>query len=293
MDLAIVTSRDYARYHEDDLPLIDALASRGVRCTPAVWDDAGFDWTRPAALLVRTPWDYYRRWDEFARFLDRIESLRLHVINPVPTLRWNADKHYLLELAAAGLPVVPTRWVARGDDEALAAAVRAFGADQVVVKPAVSGSAWRTWRFAPDELARRAGEIAPALAAGAMLVQPYLPAIAREGEWSLLFFGGRYSHAILKRPAAGDFRVQERHGGTFEALEPDAAIVAAAARVVEALPALGHPGCLYARVDGVLGTRGFELMELEVLEPQLFLTGRPEAAARFAEVLVAALRAPR
>lgn len=290
MRLAILTSRDYARYHEDDLGLVAALGERGIDCTPAIWDDERFDWRAHDAMLVRTPWDYYTRWDEFARFLDRIERIGLRTINPVATLRWNADKRYLLELAALGIQVVPTRLVEAGNEDALAAAVGSCGETDVVVKPAVSGGAWRTWRFAPSELPAHRRAIAPALAAGAMLVQPYVPEIERVGEWSLMFFAGRYSHAVLKRPRGGDFRVQEKHGGTRAHETPDAATRAAAQRVVDALPRAGHPDCLYARIDGVVRAGRFELMELEVLEPQLFLAGEPRAAERFADVLVAALQ---
>ena len=292
MRLAILTSRDLARGHPDDRSLFDALARRGVEPLVRVWDDPAIDWPRHDAMLVRTPWDYYRRWDEFSAFLAAIEQVGLRTINPIATLRWNADKRYLVELAAAGLPVVPTRLVERGDPVALEhaiSAVRGSGVD-VVVKPTISGGAWRTWRFGADGPGALRAELDAALAAGALLVQPYLDAVARAGEWSLLFFAGRYSHALLKRPRSGDFRVQESHGGTHSNAEPDAALRAAAQRVVDALPALGHPGVLYARVDGVVDDGAFRLMELEVFEPQLFLDGRPAAAARFADVIAGALR---
>ncbi len=291
MKLAIVTSRDHARYHDDDRPLIDALERRGVACAPCVWDDAAVAWDAYHAALVRTPWDYYRRWPEFRVFLDRIEATGTPLFNPPKTLRWNADKRYLLELAAAGVPVVETRVVARGDVRGLRDAVASLAAEELVVKPVVSAGAWHTVRFArrafdPDEPA-----LATALAHADLLVQPYLDVVARDGEWSLMFLGGRYSHAILKRPRAGDFRVQEKHGGVSEPREPGDALVAAAQRAVDALPALGHAGCLYARVDGVVREGAFVLMELEAFEPQLFLTDRPDAGERFAEVVVAAMRA--
>ena len=292
MRLAILTSRDHATGHPDDRTLFDALARRGVEPLVRIWDDESVEWARHDALLVRTPWDYYRRWPEFSAFLDRIERLALRTINPIATLRWNADKRYLAELAGAGLPVVPTRYVERGDDAALARAIAATleGGVDAVVKPAISGGAWRTWRVDPRNGAAVRAALETALASAALLVQPYVGAVAREGEWSLLFFGGRYSHALLKRPRAGDFRVQEKHGGTFAHTEPDAALVAAAQRIVDALPALGHDGVLYARIDGVVVDGAFRLMELEAFEPQLFLDGRPAAAARFADVVAAALR---
>lgn len=289
MRLGIVTSREYASYHADDAPLVAALRARGVAPEPLVWNDPAVDWAAFDALLVRTPWDYYQRIDEFLPWLARIEALGVTMVNPPRTLRWNADKRYLLELAAAGIPIVGTHWVDRRTNATLASIMDARGWDDVVVKPAVSGGAWRTWRTDRRDLATHESEFGALVAQCDMLVQAYVAEIASSGEWSLLFFGGAYSHAVLKRPRAGDFRVQEKHGGETFAAVPPPALIAAAAACVARLPALGQPGCLYARVDGVVVGASFFLMELELIEPQLFLAGNPAAGAVFADVLVAAL----
>jgi glutathione synthase/RimK-type ligase-like ATP-grasp enzyme len=280
--IAVVTSRKYDRYHPDDTPLIHALPGVGLAPEACVWNDPGVDWSRFDAVLVRTPWDYYKRWGEFREWLDRVESAGVPVANPVPLLRWNADKHYLLALERAGVNVVPTRFV---DGSDVAGAIDACGWGDVVVKPAVSGGARDTLRVRHGDratLRERLGELGRR---HELLVQPFVPEIASVGEWSLMFFGGDYSHAVLKRPRSGDFRVQNEHGGAHEHAEPGDGLVAQARAMLAALPELGFDECVYARVDGVVVDGRFALMELEALEPQLFLTGYPQAGLRFAHVL--------
>jgi glutathione synthase/RimK-type ligase-like ATP-grasp enzyme len=199
-------------------------------------------------------------------------------------LRWNSRKTYLRELEAAGVPTVPTHFVEKGG-ESLARVLRETGWDEVVVKPVVSASAYETWRASRATLAQDDARYALLLAEGAVMVQPFLPGIMTEGEWSLCFFAGRYSHAVLKRPRPGDFRVQADHGGQYTAEEPSRQLVAEAGA---ALRAAGRR-TLYARVDGCVMDGAFRLMELELLEPGLFLATHPAAAARFAEAVLEAV----
>lgn len=289
MRFGVVTSRDYATLHADDRPLVDALLARAVQPVPLVWDDDGVDWTAYDLVVVRTPWDYYKRIDAFTAWLARLEALGAPVVNPVRTLRWNADKRYLVELAADGWDSLPTASVERGDTTPLAALLAARGWDDVVVKPTVSGGAWHTFRSRAGEAAAREAQFRALVARADALVQPYLPEIESAGEWSLLHFGGAYSHAVLKEPKAGDFRVQSEFGGAVRLAEPPPAAIEAARRGLDRLPALGHPGCLYARVDGVMVDGVFRLMELELIEPQLFFTQCPAGAERYADVLVSAV----
>jgi hypothetical protein len=193
------------------------------------------------------------------------------------------DKRYLLEVETRGVPIVPTRHAPRGSAVELPALLRDAGWTEAVVKPSVSGGAFETWRAGPgDHHARR---FARQLATMDCLVQPFLPELVSEGEWSLLFFRDRYSHAVLKRPVGGDFRVQEEFGGVFSAAEPAPEVLAGAAA---ALAAAGKE-TLYARVDGVVRAGRLEVMELELVEPSLFLGTAAGAAERFAAEIVAAL----
>lgn len=279
--LAVVTSTVYAGFHPDDAGLVEALRGHGIEPVACVWNDPAVDWTRFDAVLVRTTWDYFRHYDEFLAWYDRIEALGLPIANELPLLRWNSNKRYLLELAAHGVAIIPTV-SARGD--ALAEAVAAMAGQDVVIKPTVSGGAWHTMRG-------RVGEAAFAELLAALprdldyLVQPFMPEIVAEGEWSLMFFDGHYSHAVLKKPSAGDYRVQTDFGGSASLTEPGPAILAAARHALDAVAALGYRDQAYVRVDGVMTADGFRLMELEFIEPFLHFAAYPPAAALFAAQL--------
>lgn len=286
--LAVATSSDYSNLHPDDERLFAALERRGVAIDACVWNDAAIDWARYDAVLVRTIWDYFRRYDEYQRWLDRLERAGVRTLNPLDVLRWNADKRYLLELARRGVPIVPTSLAAGGD---LLGAIRALDADTVVVKPVVSGGAWHTVCGRRDDPAFHA-QLAALPRALDYLVQPFLREIVA-GEWSLLFFDGVFSHAVLKTPAAGDYRVQTDFGGSTRSSAPPPSVVAAAQAALEATRALGDGALRYARVDGVCVDGTFLVMELELIEPLLFLRERPDAAERFAAVVARAAASDR
>lgn len=248
-----------------------------------MWDSADSRWEQFAAVVIRSCWDYHTRLAEFTRWLDRLERAGVPVSNPPALLRWNADKVYLRDLAARGIPIVPTRWVSQGETLSLTEVLRAEGWRDVVVKPAVSAAAFHTWRVSAPEAEASAERFQALVAERDVLVQAFVPEIERGGEWSFCFFGGRYSHAVVKRPRPGEFRVQEAHGGTAELAEPGPGLLAQAEAVVAALPA----PAVYARVDACQVNGRLQLMELEALEPSLFLALHPEAPARFATAIAA------
>lgn len=289
--LAIATCAAYPRLLEDDLPLAAALAARGVAVEPAVWD-VPRDWTAFDAVLLRSVWDYFERPGEFFPWLAGLERAGVCTWNPPALVRWNGDKHYLNDLAARGVALPPTLFVPAGTPvgEAQArvqARMHEAGWRDVVVKPAVSGGAWRTHRLRAGELAGAQAAFAEVLAGGALLAQPFLPEIEAEGEVSLVFFEGRYSHAVRKRAKPGDWRVQWTHGGVHVAMEPAPALLEQAQAVLAAAP---EPG-LYARVDGIVRDGRLLLMELEQVEPFLFFCEGPAGAVRLAEAVVARLAA--
>ena len=268
--------------------MIPALARLGADAVPIVWDAAAAPWAAFDAVVVRSCWDYHLKVDAFLAWLDRLDRLGIPVLNPTALIRWNADKRYLLELAARGVSIVPTRLVPQGAGDSgrtLLQALEALGADEVVVKPAVSASAHRTWRTSRASAALDAASFGALVAAGDVLVQPFVPAVA-DGEWSVICFGGVPSHAVLKRPAPGDWRVQGELGGTAERRAAPAAVMDGAACV---LTAAGAGRAAYARVDGCEVDGVFVLMELELIEPQLYLGLEPAAPGRFAEAIAAAL----
>jgi glutathione synthase/RimK-type ligase-like ATP-grasp enzyme len=283
--VALVTYDARPEATDDDRLLADALLARGVSVDAVPWSDPEARWDAFDAVVVRSCWDYFHRAHDFHRWLDRLEAIGARVHNDVRVLRWNAEKTYLRDLEARGIPVIPTWWLDVGATTTLRELRRDTGWAELVVKPTVSGGAHRTWRSAPDAETAHDPELAAMTGAGAVMVQPLVREIEREGEWSLVFVGGAYSHAVLKRPGSGDFRVQREHGGTLEAAKPAASVIAAAERAIAAMP-FGAEAPLYARVDGCIVDGRLLLMELEVLEPELFLRFAPESAARLTDVLL-------
>ena len=256
-----------------------ALTGAGLIVEQRVWTDPG-DLPGYDLILPLFAWGYQRDVAAWYALLDRLEAEALPVANPVPVLRWNSDKAYLGELGAKGVAVVPTVEVAALADANLADARTQLGAEEVVIKPAISGGADGTHRIA-------AGEAIPADARGQRrLVQPLMPGILTEGEFSLFFFAGNFSHAIVKRPASGDFRVQEQFGGRETAWEATPAAQALATAALAAAPA--PP--VYARVDMVGDAAGkLHIMELELIEPSLFLHHASDKGAAFGTAVYAAI----
>jgi hypothetical protein len=279
--VALVTCAAYPNLFEDDLLLAGALEQLGISALPAVWSDAAVDWASFAAVVIRTPWDYFERAAEFRAWLDARIASRVLMCNAGDILDWNYDKRYLQDLEAAGVPLVPTLCIGRGEQADVAALARARGWNEIVVKPTIAGGAYRTYRFFVQNAAAYAKEIDDTLADRGVLVQPFLPEILSGGELSMLFFDGVYSHAVCKRPRPGDYRVQFQFGGTTESVEIEPALVAQARACVLAAPSLP----VYARVDGVVKDGRFLLMELEAFEPLMFLASHPEAPGRFARAL--------
>ena len=283
MRVALVTYSGLPALSADDRLLLPPLAARGVRAEAAAWDDPAVVWDVFDAVVIRSTWNYHTAPDAFAAWVDRVESLARPVWNPPAILRWNASKRYLHDLADRGVEIVPTVWVENGDRRLLADVIADESWAEAVVKPVVSASAFETWRVAiggitADEETRFRRV---ASRTGGAMVQRFVPELASDGEWSLVFLDGEYSHAVLKRARAGDFRVQHEHGGTAEPRVAPPHLVDAA-RVIASLV----PGpWLYARVDGVEIDGRFVLGELELLEPSLFLGAHGQAAERLAEAI--------
>jgi glutathione synthase/RimK-type ligase-like ATP-grasp enzyme len=268
--------------HDDQL-LADELTRRGHLVQPLVWHTATTHAVQMFnCLLMRSPWDYMTHRTDFARFLDLLVASGVRCVNPVPMMRENLDKTYLLHLHAAGHPVPPTVLVPQGTAHSLRTLLAERHWPEVVVKPTVSGAAFNTFRIKVEDTASFQPQWQQLVHSQAMLVQPFMPAVLTEGEWSLVFFGGAYSHAVLKRARPGDFRVQDDHGGTVELATPPPSVVTLGQRVLAAQ----MPVPTYARLDGILcPDLGFLIMELELVEPELFFRADADSPARLAQVL--------
>jgi glutathione synthase/RimK-type ligase-like ATP-grasp enzyme len=263
--------------------LAEALGTAGLTAVPIAWTDH----IKDASGLMRFPlvlpviaWGYHRDHDRWMQACATWQAAGVKMLNPPSVLAWNSDKSYLGRLADQGIAIPDTVWIDGPRQADADAAFDRFGVDRIVVKPRVSGGAHKTLRLSRGEAMVGAPE-------GPAMIQPYLPSIETEGETSLLFFGGRLSHVVNKRPVPGEFRVQVQYGGGYVALpEPPAAALALAERTLKAI----DEDLLYARIDMAPDADGgWLLMEAELIEPDFYLASVPEGGKRFAEAVRARL----
>ncbi|KQZ22416.1 RimK family alpha-L-glutamate ligase [Caulobacter sp. Root1472] len=253
------------------------LRARGLTVEAASWVDV--DTSGARVVLPLLTWGYHLRTDGWFARLDALEAAGARLVNPAAVLRWNTTKTYLADLASKGAPVVPTHAVERLTMAALDHARDVFGVDVLVTKPQISGGS-------QDTVKLRHADGLLGCTTGPALIQPFLPAVGEEGELSLFYFDGRFSHAVAKVAVAGDFRVQPQFGGQVSGVAPEPEALRAAEMV---LKAAGAP-LTYARVDLIRGLDGTpQLMELEVIEPDLFLEHAHDDGAAFAAAVERAL----
>jgi len=271
---------------DPDTPLLaDALRRAGHAVDVADWRDASIDWSTARLTVLRSPWDYVDHYAEFLAWAERVNEVSA-LWNPLPLLRWNTHKAYLLDLRERGAPVVPTIVLLGGSAAALDGICDAQGWNSMVVKPAVASGGKGAWRAEIGD-PRAQAHLDDLLTRGDVLVQQYVPAVAEDGEWSVVLVNGEVSHALRKRPAPGDYRVQEEWGGSTERVEAGAVLAELATRVCAVLPS----PALYARIDLVSIGRQWHVMEVEVTEPSLWLHLAPDTTIRLADA-IGALLAP-
>jgi glutathione synthase/RimK-type ligase-like ATP-grasp enzyme len=288
--VALATYQGSPDFSASDRHLVAALETAGARVSAVPWDAEATDWGAFEAVVVRSTWDYHRKPERFRDWIELVSASGTRLLNHPGYLRWNKNKRYLGSLAAAGIPVPETRFVEPGDDRILAEVLAEARWAEAVVKPTVGASASGVWKLAAVEATERETQFREELGNGPLMVQRFLPEIA-VGEWSLMFFAGEFGHAVLKVPAANDLRVQARYGGRSGASAAPAELIGQASRVLDSaadILVLRREQMAYARVDGVVVDGVFVLMELELVEPGLFLdldtTGR--SAKRFADAIL-------
>ncbi|MBE2254481.1 MAG: hypothetical protein IAE78_33440 [Myxococcus sp.] len=282
MRIGFVTAQFLDGLADDDLLAARALEARGASVSPVVWN-APLDASAFDALVLRSPWDWYRHRPAFRAYLAGLSTTPVRVFNPPALLSRFADKTYFRHLGALGVETVPTVFFTPERLHEVPAALAERGWSRAVLKPSFTANAAGAHRFEAGQVQQAVDAARRYEVDSEWMLQPYLEGIEREGEWSFVFFSGRFSHAVRKAPREGDFRVQAEHGGTSRLAAPPLTLLKAAQRVVD----LAVPSALYARVDGVDDDGGLRLMELEVVEPELFFRLHPEAAGRFAEALLA------
>lgn len=276
--VAFLTLADREGHVIDDGLAIGELGARGVTVDEVPWR-ASTDWSVYDGVVVRTPWDYQHDPQGFLSVLDDIVAAGVPLANGLGVIRWNLHKRYLRDVESAGVAIVPTRW-GRG---LTGPELQTMVSEECVLKPVIGANAGDTFRLAPGLEAAEAARIAGLYVGREWMLQPFVKAVVTEGEYSLFWFGGAYSHAIVKRPAEGDFRVQEDHGGRIAAVDPDAGLMSAGRAALDAMVAIVGEVPLQARVDLVrLDDGRLAVIELELIEPSLYLRHHPDAARRFA-----------
>lgn len=286
MKIAYVSYADQGKYAADSLEdeetiLLGCLRESGLDVHREIWTDKKVAWSGYDVVLLKSPWDYHEKYETFCRWMDNVKKSGARMLNPHNIVKWNSDKHYLQKIAMAGLNVIPSAIIERGELPLLSSFFYQFGTDKLIVKPCVSAGARHTFTVTSQNLAERQALLAQLVKDEAFIVQPFIAEIEAEGEWSFIFLDGRFSHSVLKKPRNGDFRVQQYHGGTADAVEAADKHIQSATAYVEQFA----KGCLYARVDGILIDDELHLMELELIEPYLFLGKHPEGYQRYTEAL--------
>jgi glutathione synthase/RimK-type ligase-like ATP-grasp enzyme len=265
----------------EDRILQDALAARGLASRRVSWSRADAPWGSFAAAVLRTTWDYFERIGEFLVWLERVAG-QTRLLNPAPLVRWNVDKHYLRDLEARGVHTVPTVFLEQGNEVHLSTLLRVHGLSEAVIKPAVSGAARHTYRVDATNLDAHEPIWAERLRHEAMLLQPLQRDVLEHGEVTVVVIDGCATHALRKRAKPGDFRVQDDHGGTVHPHSPATEELELAERAMAAC----EPRPIYGRVDIVRDNDGrLAVMELEVVEPELWLRRQPTAAERLADAI--------
>jgi glutathione synthase/RimK-type ligase-like ATP-grasp enzyme len=279
--LALITYSGLPHGAESERLMLPHLARAGVETEIVDWRSSGCDFRKFDLIVLRSCWDYHLGVAEFIGWLQRVAQTA-QVLNPIDMVLWNHNKFYLREVEALGIEIVPTIFVNHAKELGAEQATTIRTWQNMVVKPAISASAHNTrlmdgatWS-ADDEVVR--------IMKGPFLVQPFIPEIQDQGEISFVYIDGRFSHAALKLPAAGDFRVQQEHGGSAELFHPSPALLDQANQIAATVPQVRDS--LYCRIDAVARDSKLVLMELELIEPELFLGLAEGAAERFADAII-------
>ena len=291
MNIAIVTYNDNGAYHlsslknEDDL-LVEYLERKGLTIEKMVWNDPRVEWESYDAVVIKSPWDYFNLIDDFYAWLTKMEEKNIKFLNPIAIVKWNADKHYLKDIEDGGLKIAPCIFLEKGKQVNLNDYFHNLNTNKLIVKPAVSGGSKNTFKVVAENVKEINQQLQSLLEAEDLIVQPFLKEIEEQGEWSFLFFGGKFSHALVKKAKDGDFRVQHVFGGTIHPQQPPEGLIEIAQGYIDRFA----KDCLYARVDGVVVDQQFLLMELELIEPYLFLETNLDSLENYYQALLSLMK---
>jgi hypothetical protein len=280
--IAFVTCRDLGRLTPDDQLAADILLKNNVMVNAVAWDDPDVKWQELDAVILRSTWNYHRQLQHFLQWLEMLDQLKIRVWNPTVVIRANVSKKYMIDLQNAGIPIVPTVFLPLNKTAHLRLILEKENWERVIIKPEVSASAYQTITASLTNAEDDQKQLDEILKTSGALIQEFRNEIIETGEWSFIFFGRKFSHAVLKHPRAGDFRVQEELGGIIQATSPSDSLIQQAQRILDQVQGM----LLYARVDGIVAKDELLVMELELIEPSLFMGFSTGAAERFANSII-------
>ncbi|QNN40630.1 ATP-grasp domain-containing protein [Pedobacter roseus] len=286
MNIALITYLDKGAYdtttvESEDDKLLHFLKDKGLNIEKIIWNDQNVNWENYSHAILKSPWDYFDLIEDFYAWLDLLEAKKVKLLNPIEVVRWNSNKKYLQEIEAAGLKIIPSAFINKQENVTLKHFFEKFNTNKLIVKPCISGGAKNTFKVTAENVEEVNQKLDQLIQNEDFIIQPFLPEILESGEWSFIFFNGIYSHSLIKQAKPGDFRVQPAHGGTVHPQYPDAELIAMAQQYVNSFA----KNCLYARVDGTFVKGEFLLMELELIEPFLFLNTDPQNYEKYYKAL--------
>jgi glutathione synthase/RimK-type ligase-like ATP-grasp enzyme len=277
--LSMDSLEDFFSY---DQMLFEPLKTVGWLAEEVSWRKPDVDWNNYDAVVIRTTWDYQDDVEGFMACLQRIEASSAQLQNSLKIVEWNISKSYLKDLQNQGINIVPTLWFDSFSLSEIRAGFDYFNSPQLVIKPLISANADHTYRLTPESLVQQADDLKAIFASREFMLQPFLNGIVDEGEYSLFYFAGHYSHSILKQPESGDFRVQEEHGGRLSSIQPCEDMLTTARHSLAALP----EDVLYARIDLVRHKKEFVVIEIELIEPSLYFNMDSDSPQRFVDAFI-------
>lgn len=280
--IAFLSTDNLEAFFVYDELLIPHFEAKGWQVSTVSWRNKSVDWNVFDYVVVRSTWDYQQHADAFLQCLKEIDQSSASLLNPLTLIMWNIEKHYLRDLESSLVPIVRTQWYNAFNLDELNSAFDELNSDTLVLKPVLSANADDTFKLTRESLAAQSAELSHVFQSRDFMVQPFLESVINEGEYSLFYFGGTYSHAIKKVPKKGDFRVQEEHGGSLHAVDADNEQMSLAQRALKAMP----ENALYARVDLVREQDKWVIMELELIEPSLYFNLDDASPARFVDAML-------
>lgn len=281
MNVGILTCARLPELLESDQKLIPLFKQYNINAKAVIWDDDSIDWTTFDYLLFRNTWDYYQKENAFNDWLKKMESLGIKTLNPLAVIQQNKHKFYLKELEKKGVLILPTIFLEKNSKKNLEN-ILPESWKKIVIKPAFSAGSYLTKLVDRSELESIQKEFEEHFETKDFLLQDFRPEIKELGETSLIFFNGNFSHAINKKPIEGDFRVQIQYGGNYTLVEPSIELITQAQAILKQIP----EKLLYARIDGIVKDKHLHLMEIELIEPDLYFDIAIGSRERFVEAFL-------